>query len=72
MRNFGFILLSLIFFTSCGTTGNVHIYNYKASKYEVERELKNIINKDSVHSVPVKWADIYKYPRPMEYIYILF
>lgn len=72
MRRFGVILFLFIFFESCGTTGNVQLYNFNASKNEVERKLRNIINEDSVHSVPVKWADIYKNPGPIEYIYLYF
>ena len=72
MRNFYFILLALISFESCGTTGHVQFYNFSAPKHDVEKELRYIINEDSAHSVPVKWADIYKDPGPIEYIYIYF
>ena len=69
MKNLVFIVF---FFISCGTIGHVQFYNFNASKYEVEKELLNIINKDSLHSVPVKWADINKDPGPIELIYLYF
>jgi hypothetical protein len=72
MRNFGFILLALIFLGSCGTTGHVQFYNFSVSKYEVDKELRYIITKDSAHLVPPKWIDIYKTHREIEVIYVYF
>ncbi len=66
------ILFLLIFFMSCGTIGHVQFYNFSVSKSEVEKELRYIINKDSVHSVPAKWADIYEDSSPIELIYLYF
>ncbi len=48
-------LITLILLSSCGTTGHIVFYDFSSSKYEVEKELLNIINKDSIYSVPDKW-----------------
>ena len=72
MRNFGFIFLAFVVLESSGTTGNIQFYNFSTPKHEVEKDLRYIINKNTDHSVPVKWADINKDTGPIEYIYIYF
>ena len=51
------ILYLIVFFCleSCGTTGHIVFYNFNTFKYDVEKELLNIINTDSAYTVPVKW-----------------
>ncbi|PUZ19170.1 hypothetical protein DCM91_20850 [Chitinophaga costaii] len=44
-------------FYSCGTTGHIVFYNFDANKYDVEREILNILNRDSIYIVPDKWRE---------------
>jgi hypothetical protein len=55
----GKLILGLftLFFTSCGTTGHIVFYNFDASKYEVEKEIDNVLKTDSTYLVPSKWKE---------------
>jgi hypothetical protein len=60
----------LIFLGSCGTTGHVKFYDFNNSKYEIEKNLIEVINRDSTFEVPPKWiesttGDVFK----MYYVY---
>ena len=52
-----FILLVLL--SSCGTTGHIIFYQFEANKYDVEKEILNVINNSS-HTLPTKWKDCNK------------
>lgn len=56
MKYLGYVIV-LLFLSSCGTTGHIKFYNFSGSKYEVEKDLIKIINKDSVYVVPEKWIE---------------
>lgn len=56
MKYFSFIIL-LTTLVSCGTTGSIKLYDFNAPKYDVEKEILNVINKDSAHTVPRKWIE---------------
>ena len=53
------VLLSIVmlFFSSCGTTGHIAFYKFEVNKYEVEKEILNIVNRDSIFIVPNKWIE---------------
>jgi hypothetical protein len=48
-------IVVLFFLSSCGTTGHIAFYDFNASKFDVEKEIKNVIYKDSAYVVPNKW-----------------
>ncbi len=72
MRAVIYLSYCFIFLISCGTTGNVKLYNFNVPQANVEEELRCVIAKDSVHSVPNKWSDVYKNHGPIEYWYVYF
>lgn len=61
----------LLFLSSCGTTGHLVFYHFDANKYDVEKEISTIINKDSSYSLPMKWKGVNK-GGYFEMIYIYF
>jgi hypothetical protein len=57
---FSILIMVAVFISSlysCGTTGHIKFYYFDASKKEVEKRLKEIINQDSLHIVPSKWKE---------------
>ncbi|TKB98714.1 hypothetical protein [Pedobacter cryophilus] len=46
------LLVGLV--TSCGTLGHLKFYHYDASKYEVEKDLLEVI-KSHTDAIPLKW-----------------
>lgn len=52
-----YFILSLLFLSSCGTTGHVVFYHFDYSKYDVEKEILNVINKNPTYTVPSKWLE---------------
>ena len=66
-----YCIVILLFLSSCGTTGHLVFYHFDVSKYDVEKEISAIINKDSSYSLPVKWKGVNKGDYfEMIYIYI--
>ena len=47
----------LIIYSSCGTTGRIMFYHFNVSKYVVDKQLIDILSKDSLYVVPVKWSN---------------
>jgi len=52
-----YFIAFLLFLSSCGTTGHLVFYHFDADKYDVEKEILNVINKDSAYTVPQKWVE---------------
>ena len=52
-----YCIVFLLFLASCGTTGHLVFYNFNADKYDVEKEILKVINKDSTYTVPQKWIE---------------
>ena len=57
MKSFLFLFLLVVFFSSCGTTGHILFYNFSQSKYDVEKDILHVINKNTDHKVSEKWKD---------------
>jgi hypothetical protein len=56
MKTSQFIILTTLFLVliSCGTMGHIAFYEFNLPKYTVEKDLNNIIDKDSIFSLPAK------------------
>ena len=52
-----YCIVFLLFLSSCGTTGHIVFYHFNANKYDVEKEILNVINKNSAYTVPNKWHE---------------
>lgn len=52
-----YCIVFLLFLSSCGTTGHIVFYHFNSNKYDVEKEISNIINKNSEYTVPQKWFE---------------
>jgi len=72
MKKSPLIFLLVLFSFSCGTIGHVQFYNFSVSKYEAEKEIIKVINKDSSYSAPGKWKDTIGLSGPIELIYVYF
>ena len=56
-RQYNWLLLILLLSSCGGSTGHIAFYHFNASKYNVDEELVQIINKDSAFIVPQKWSN---------------
>ena len=72
MKNKLIILYCCVLLISCGTTGKIELYKYATSKEVLERELRYVIEKNSIHSIPSKWVEIYQNQGSIEYWYVYF
>lgn len=66
-----YFIVFLLFLSSCGTTGHLVFYHFDANKYDVEKEIVNVINKDFAYKLPTKWSGVNKGDY-FEMIYIYF
>jgi hypothetical protein len=68
------MLLALsAFLISCGGSGHVMLYNFNGNKYDVQKEIFGVINKDSIYSVPKKWSeDTHELGDNLEYFFLYF
>ena len=71
-------LISLLSFSlvSCGGSGHIMLYNFNAPKYDVHKEILDVINKDSTYTVPKKWIEVAKEAKEagdgLEYFFLYF
>jgi len=49
------IFIFLFFLSACGYTGRIVFYEFNISKYEVESEIRNIIDSNRYFITPEKW-----------------
>jgi hypothetical protein len=57
LLGFAFFIFQITFMLGAGTTGRILLYNYSQRKTVVESNLMQVINKDSIYTVPEHWND---------------
>ena len=72
MKKNPLIWLLVLSFCSCGSIGHVQFYNFNVPKYEAEKEILNVINKDSSFTLPAKYKDLVGLPQPIQLFYVYF
>jgi len=60
MKKIFLLAVSILFFTSCGTTGHIIFYDFDANKYDVHNEIVKVLNQNPQYKVPSKWGNVDK------------
>lgn len=60
MKKIFLFSISILFFTSCGTTGHIVFYDFSASKYDVQNAIVKVLSQYPQYEVPSKWSNVDK------------